>query len=234
MNHPVSIITGAGSGIGAACARMLAARGHSIVLVGRRAHALHAVRATLATHAAHEVIAADVSHCESAYAVIDETIAKFGRVDSLVLAAGVAPRAPIEATTQAILDETFFTNTFGSAYLITRVWPQLIKQQSGRIALISTLGTSDPFTGFFAYAASKSAVDSFARSIRAEGQPIGVHGFAINPGCVETAQLRRNFPESMVPAARALPPEAIAEVVVACVCGERDEDSGSTIVVASP
>jgi NAD(P)-dependent dehydrogenase (short-subunit alcohol dehydrogenase family) len=102
------------------------------------------------------------------------------------------------------------------------------------VGFVSTLGTTDPFPGFFAYAASKSAVDSFARSIRAEGKAIGVKAFAVNPGCVETEILRRNFPEKVIPREKALPPEAVAEVIVACACGDRDADNGNAIVVASP
>ncbi|MEY3143902.1 MAG: hypothetical protein RLY21_2395 [Planctomycetota bacterium] len=231
-DHPVSIVTGAGSGIGAACARLLAARGHAVVLVGRTESKLDAVRATLAEPTRHLVMAADVADSGLAHEVVDRTIEAFGRLDTLVLAAGVAPRAPIDQTTEAILEEAFFINAFGPAHLITRAWPHFKERRSGRIAIVSTLGTTDPFPGFFAYAASKSAVDSFVRSIKAEGKAIGVKGFAINPGAVETQMLRKNFPENVIPRSRAMPPEQVAEIVVACVCGERDEDNGKAIVVA--
>ncbi|MBI1302877.1 MAG: SDR family NAD(P)-dependent oxidoreductase [Phycisphaera sp.] len=230
-NHPVSIVTGAGSGIGAACARMLAARGHAVVLVGRTESKLDAVRAGLTDPTRHLVMAADIADSGLAHEVVDRTIEAFGRLDALVLAAGVAPLAPIDKTTEAILEEAFFINAFGPAHLITRAWPQFKTQRGGRIAIVSTIGTSDPFPGFFAYAASKSAVDSFARSIKVEGKAIGVKGFAINPGAVETPLLRQNFPTSVIPPSRAMAPEKVAEVVVACACGERDEDNGKAIVV---
>ena len=234
MHTPVTIVTGAGSGIGAATARMLAARGHSVVLVGRRVAPLDEVRSTLDEPTRHLVMPADVADSGLAAEVVDRTVEAFGRIDALVLAAGTAPRAPIEQTTEAILEEAFFTNAFGKAFFITRAWPMFQRQRSGRVVVVSTLGTIDPFPGFLAYAASKAAADSFVRSIRAEGKSIGVKGFAVNPGCVETAMLRRNFPEQVVPRAKALPPEAIAEVIVACVCGERDHDNGEVIPVYSP
>ncbi len=234
MNSPVSIVTGAGSGIGRACARMLAERGHSLVLVGRTAHTLEETRAQLAQPDAHLVAPADVSDCARVYEVVDRTIERYGRIDALVLAAGVAPRAPIRATTQEMLLTCFSVNALGSAYFITRAWPHFARARSGRIVLVSTIGSSDPFPGFLAYAASKSAVDSFARSIRAEGAAIGVRGFAVNPGCVETAALRNNFPESVVPRERTIAPEVPAAIIVACACGERDEDNGATILVPSP
>ncbi len=234
MDQMVSIVTGAGSGIGAECARLLASRGHSVVLAGRTRATLDAVRATLEGDARHLVVVADIADSARADEVVDRTIAEFGRVDALVLAAGVAPLAPIGATTGAHLEEAFFVNTFGPAHLILRAWPHFAARRSGRVVIVSSMASFDPFPGFFAYAASKAAVDSFARSIKVEGRAIGVKGFAVNPGAVETAMLRKNFPASMLPSSRTLSPKAVAEVVVACACGERDADNGKAIAVASP
>ena len=202
------------------------------MLVGRTQEKLEAVRATLAEPTRHLVMHADIADSGLAHEVIDRTVEAFGRIDALVLAAGVAPLAPIDRTTEAILEEAFFINAFGPAHLIMRAWPQFKTQRGGRVVIVSTIGTSDPFPGFFAYAASKSAVDSFARSIKAEGKAIGVKGFAINPGAVETPLLRKNFPAHVIPPARAMAPEKVAEIVVACACGERDEDNGKAIIVA--
>jgi NAD(P)-dependent dehydrogenase (short-subunit alcohol dehydrogenase family) len=234
MSTPVSIVTGAGSGIGAATARMLAARGHSVVLVGRRVEPLEEVRASMAEPTRHLVMPADVADSGLAAEIVDRTVEAYGRIDALILAAGTAPRASIEETTEELLEEAFFVNAFGKAFFIVRAWPVFKRQRAGRVVVVSTLGTLDPFPGFFAYAASKSAADSFVRSIRAEGKSIGVKAFAVNPGCVETAMLRRNFPEHVIPREKALPPEAIAEVIVACACGERDGDNGKVIPVHSP
>jgi len=231
---PVSIVTGAGSGIGAACARLLAARGHAVVLVGRGFERLEAVRASMDEPTRHLSMAADVADSGLAHDVVDRTLEAYGRIDALVLNAGVAPKAPIDQTTEEVLEQAFFVNAFGPAFMVTRAWPAFKRQRSGRVVFVSTLGTIDPFPGFFAYAASKSAVDSFARSIRAEGKAIGVKAFAVNPGCVETEILRRNFPVKVIPRERALPPEAVAEVIVACACGERDAENGNAIVVPSP
>ena len=231
---PVSIVTGAGSGIGAACARLLAARGHAVVLVGRGFDKLEAVRASMEEPTRHLSMAADVADSGLTHEVVDRTLEAYGRLDALVLNAGVAPKATIDQTTEEVLEQAFFVNAFGPAFMVTRAWPAFRRQRSGRVVFVSTLGTTDPFPGFFAYAASKSAVDSFARSIRAEGKAIGVKAFAVNPGCVETEILRRNFPEKVIPREKALPPEAVAEVIVACACGDRDADNGNAIVVASP
>jgi len=234
MEHPVTIITGAGSGIGAATARALAAQGHACVLVGRSAEKLDAVRGSLADPTRHLAMPADVADSGLCFDIVDRTLEAYGRIDALVLSAGTAPKAPIERTSEEMLEECFFVNTFGSAFFVLRAWPHFKERRAGRVVFVSTLGTLDPFPGFFAYAASKAAVDSFARSIRAEGKSIGVKAFAVNPGCVDTEILRRNFPAHVIPREKTLPPEAIAEVIAACVSGARDHESGTVIAVPSP
>ena len=231
---PVAIVTGAGSGIGAATARMLAERGHQVVLVGRRLERLEEKRATMAEPTRHLAMAADLADSGLAAEVVDRTLEAYGRIDALVLCAGTAPKHPIYETTEEVLEDAFLVNAFGPAFLITRAWPHFKSRRAGRIVLVSTLGTVDPFPGFFAYAAAKSAVDSFVRSIRAEGRALGIRGFAVNPGAVETDMLRRNFPEKVLPRHRALTPEAVAEVIVDCATGWRDDESGKSILVPSP
>lgn len=227
----VALVTGAGSGIGAAAARMLAERGYSVALVGRRYDMLEAVRASMCEPTRHLLISADVADSERAYEAVNRVAEAYGRLDALVLAAGTAPKVSIEQTTEATLEEAFFVNTFGKAFPILRAWPIFKRQRSGRVVIVSTIGTLDPFPGFFAYAASKSAADSFVRSMKVEGKAIGVKAFAINPGAVETDMLRRNFPESVIPRSKALAPEAVAAIVVACAAGDRDEDNGKVIPV---
>lgn len=233
-SHPVAFITGAGSGIGAACARLLAARGHAVALVGRRHDMLESVRASLTDPSRHLSIPADVADSERAAEAIDRTVEAFGRIDALVLAAGTAPKVPIEQTTEAVLEESFFVNAFGKAFPIVRAWPIFKRQRSGRVVIVSTIGTIDPFPGFFAYAASKAALDSLTRSCHTEGARRGIRAFCVNPGAVETPLLRSNFPEKVLPHSRTLSPEAVAQVALDCIEGRREQDRGKVIPVPSP
>jgi len=195
---------------------------------------LEAVRATMEEPTRHLSMPADVADSGLCFDIVDRTLDAYGRLDALVLSAGTAPKATIERTTEETLEDCFFVNTFGSAFFVLRAWPHFKERREGRVVFVSTLGTIDPFPGFFAYAASKAALDSFARSIRAEGKAIGVKAFAVNPGCVDTDILRRNFPVHVLPRDRTLPPEAIADVIAACVSGDRDDESGSVIAIPSP
>ena len=236
MNHPVSIVTGAGSGIGRATARMLAERGHHVVLVGRTEQKLAEAADELRVVGPGDVmiVPADVANSDLAASVVDQTIERFARVDNLVNAAGVAPNVPIERTTEDILEQCFLVNTFGPAFLIVRCWPHFKRQKSGCVVNVSTLGVMDPFPGFFAYAASKAALDSFTRSVAREGRSSGIRSYCVNPGAVETAILRANFSEKVLPREKTLKPEAVAEVIVRCIEGERADDHGKSIALPSP
>ncbi len=229
---PVAIVTGAGSGIGRATAVMLSARGWRLVLAGRREERLTET-AEMLTGAA-VVVVADVGDLAEAAGIVDAAVERFGRVDALVNNAGWAPLTPIEKTGGEMLEEVFAVNALGPAAAISRAWPVFQKQKSGCVVNVSTMGTADPFPGFFAYAAAKTAVESMVRSCVVEGKKIGVRAFAVAPGAVETEILRANFSEKVLPSRKCLKAEDVAAVITACVLGERDGDNGKVIYLPSP
>ncbi len=224
--EPVALITGAGSGIGRAAAVALADRGWRLVLVGRRRHTLEETAELADTECA--IAAGDITREADCRAMIAAATDGLGRLDALINNAGYAPHLPIDQTTPEIIAEAFAINAIGPALLIHLAWPIFTGQGSGVIVNVSTLGTQDPFEGFFAYAAAKSAVNSMTRSCAKEGAAHGIKAFAIGPGAVETAMLRGIFGDAIPPEA-CLAPEVVATVIAECVCGERDGDNGSVI-----
>jgi NAD(P)-dependent dehydrogenase (short-subunit alcohol dehydrogenase family) len=234
MEHTATIVTGAGSGIGRATAIALARRGHALTLAGRTASKLAETAAACTAEGAPEpiLVPGDLADSGIAHEVVDRTIAARGRLDVLVNCAGSAPLAPIDRSDEDIIEEAFLHNAFAPAFLIVRAWPHFTSRRAGCVVNVSSLASSDPFHGFFAYAAAKAAVDSFTRSMHGEGAKFGIRAFCINPGAIETPMLRKNFPEKVLPASRTLPPDAVAEVIVDCVEGRREQDRGKPIVVA--
>lgn len=229
--RPVALITGAGSGIGRAAAVLFASAGYNTALVARRAKTLGETAAMLPAPARCALVPADIADAAQARGIVDRTLAALGRLDVLVNNAGLAPSLPIDAHTPEVLERVYRTNTLGPANTIARAWPVFAAQRSGCIINISTLGTLDPFPGFFGYAASKAAVNVMVKSCAAEGRALGIRAFAIAPGAVETPMLRAFADESVLPGEAAMAPGEVAAVILACALGERDADIGRLITV---
>jgi len=238
---PVAIVTGAGSGIGRETAMLLADAGYNVALVGTSERKLEQTIEQMEETidwgekpAATYLIPADLADAEQARSVVDITRDQWGRVDVLINCAGVAERTDIEALDETHLYNTFAINVFGPALLTACAWPTFRKQKGGCVVNVSSKVTIDPVPGLSAYAASKAALECFTRSIHNEGAAIGVRSFGIAPGPVETPMLRRLFSEQQVPPARANEPLDVANVICACVRGERDADIGRVIQIPTP
>jgi 3-oxoacyl-[acyl-carrier protein] reductase len=245
----VALITGAGSGIGRAIAAMLACRASAwdLFLVGRRSEPLaetrelaRAAQADAGRKATRiEWLTGDVGSRETAEGMVDACMRTLGRLDVLVNNAGLAPLKPIGDTTPELIEEVFRVNAIGPAIAIARAWKHLrAAGGSSCIVNISTMGTHDPFPGFFAYAASKASVNLMAASCAKEGMPAPgsdhprVRAFSIAPGAVETSMLRGLFADDVIPASACLHSEDVARIVIECIEGDRDHQNGQTIYVA--
>lgn len=226
---PTAAVTGAGSGIGRATAVMLSQLGYNLVLLGRTREALTETAALCTTPV--EVVGGDVSDPAQARHFIDRAVERFGRLDALINNAGYAPLKPIGRSDPELIEQAFRVNALGPAYTIHYAWPIMQKQAGGRIVNVSTLGTIDPFSGFFAYAAAKAGVNVMAKSIAGEGARFNIKGFAVAPGAVETGMLRANFSPAAIKPEQCLQPADVARIIVDCATGARDADNGQTIIV---
>lgn len=232
----VAIVTGGGSGIGYAVAELLAGKGWRVVIAGRSIRRLE--QAAVDLHA--EIGASgtpvvpmnlDQRDPESARRLIDQTLAKFGRIDALVNNAGTASVTPIERSDLRLIEETYAVNAIGPAYLTHFVWPAFVRQGGGCVVNVGSWASLDPFPGFFAYAGTKAAVSLMAASTAKEGASIGVRAFCVAPGAVETELLRSAFDEATVPRSMCLRPREVGQVVVECIEGGRGALNGKTIYI---
>ena len=228
---PVAIVTGAGTGIGLALCHRLAARGYRLVLAGRRREPLESAAEALDTETLVHI--ADMGTPDDAEAVVDAAVAAFGRLDALINNAGGGPLAPIDQHTPDMLRQTLEPTTLGPAVAIARAWPVFTEQGCGRIVNVSSRASVAPFPGFFAYAASKAAVNLLAKSAASEGAAHGIHAFAVAPGAVETPLLRALFDEATIPTNQTMAPDTVAAVIEACLIGAHDDKSGETLHVSS-
>lgn len=230
MAERVAIVTGAGSGIGLATARLLSTAGWRIVLVGRRREALESAASGLAPGTTH-VAPGDMGVPGDIERVVDAATRWGGRIDLLVNNAGVGEVVPIAKADWASLRRVFDLNALGVAYLIHCVWPTFVRQQGGCVVNVSSYASLDPFEGFFAYGATKAAANLLAFSAAKEGKAFDVRAFSVAPGVVETPLLRTLADESIVPRAWCLEPHDVAQVIADCAEGRRDRDNGRTIYI---
>lgn len=234
MPHPVALITGAGSGIGRAAAIALASAGYDLALVGRRKRTLSETAGLFPSRSATLVLPADISDATQARDIVNQTLARFGRLDALINNAGDAPNTPIEKHTPDLIDRVFRINAIGPANTIARAWPTFVNQSSGCIVNVATIGISDPFPGFFAYAAAKAALATMTLSCATEGAPHHIRAYCIAPGAVETPMFRAFMPESAFPRSRTLSPESVARVILECVQNARPTSGGRPILLKNP
>lgn len=225
----VAIVTGAGSGVGACVAKQLVEQGWRVVLAARTKEQLDRCAEESGNPSACLVVPTDHTDPAQCEALIEKTMDAFGRIDALINNAGMASLVPIQDVDLEALRESFAVNTFGPGMLIAKAFPIMRKQKEGRIVNVASKGISDPFPGFFAYGAAKSAVDSFTRSIENEGKRHGVRGFTVAPGAIETGMLRGMWNEKQLPPDKTLDPAEVARTIVACATGQRDDDAGEAI-----
>ncbi len=228
----IAIITGATSGIGRATAIEMASRGFDLHLSARHRPALSEIKCEIDKRFESVEVRTcqiDLAQPRAGALLIEHALEQFGGVDVLINNAGFAQQVPIGKCDHYSIGLAFQVNAIAPAEAINAVWPVMCGNGGGRIINVSTLGTRDPFSGFFAYAASKCSVNSFARSIALEGSAFGIKGFAVAFGAVETPLLRSLFDEMVIPKASTLSAEEAASVIVECACGARDEENGKTI-----
>jgi NAD(P)-dependent dehydrogenase (short-subunit alcohol dehydrogenase family) len=193
MSNPVVLITGALTGIGRATAAAFAKDGASIVVSGRReteGEELVAELRGLGAEAAF--IRADVRHEDDVRDLIDQTVARFGRIDAAVNAAGTEGRpGPVVDQTAESYAATFDTNVLGTLLSMKHELRVMQAQGRGSIVNISSTYGHEGAAGASVYAASKHAVEGMTKSAALEGASSGVRVNAVAPGPTETGMLGR-------------------------------------------
>jgi NADP-dependent 3-hydroxy acid dehydrogenase YdfG len=163
----VVVITGASSGIGAALANLLASSGHLVALVARRRDALEAVAAGCGGRA--HVIVADVSRRDDVTRAVDETIARFGRIDVWVNNAGVGiTRMPSQLTDEDV-DTMMRANVMSALYGMQETLPHFRSRGRGHVINVSSMLGRIPFATFrSAYCGAKHFLNALTATFRAE------------------------------------------------------------------
>src|SRR6266852_8128371 len=193
MSSPVVLITGALTGIGRATAAAFAKNGASVVASGRRqaeGNALEAELRGLGAEAAF--IRAAVRREDDVSSLVDQTVARFGRIDVAVNAAGTEgePGPVIDQTAESYA-ATFDTNVLGTLLSMKHELRVMQAQGRGSIVNMSSTYGHEGAAGASVYVASKHAVEGMTKSAALEGARSGVRVNAVAPGPTETGMLNR-------------------------------------------
>ncbi len=185
VQDKVALITGAGSGIGRATARLFAREGAKVVVADRNAEGGEATAAAIRAEGGDAVYhRADVSRESDCAAMVEAAVAGFGRLDILHNHAGILHPGdgPITELTEAVIDETFAINCKGMLFAAKHAVRHMIRQGGG--AIVNT-GSDLAFIGLAnltAYTASKAAVVGVTRTLAVELAPHNIRVNSVCPG----------------------------------------------------
>jgi NAD(P)-dependent dehydrogenase (short-subunit alcohol dehydrogenase family) len=213
LKNRVTIITGAAGNLGAAAARVFQEAGAKIVLVDHAVDRLPRAFPELARSNDHLLVGGiDLSDPVSLGKLIEQTLGKFGRVDTLVnTVGGYRGGKPVHETDLADWDFLFNVNVRTTLLCCRAVIPQMLKQQSGRIINVASRDGLAGSAGYAAYSASKSAVLRLTESLAAELKAANINVNCVMPGTIDTPQNRGALPNADF--SKWVEPAAIAEVI---------------------
>ncbi|WP_371564349.1 SDR family oxidoreductase [Streptomyces canus] len=183
-DSPVALITGGGSGIGAAVARQLLDAGHRVAVTGRGELRLRAFAEELGNPDGLLTFVGNAAEYGDIRAAVDGTLKEFGRLDTVVANAGFATHDTVAGGDPAGWTEMVLTNVLGPALLI-RASIDALKETRGRIVLIGSVAGFVHGPGNI-YGATKWAVTGLAENARREVTEFGVGVTLVAPGRVET------------------------------------------------
>lgn len=195
-----TLITGGGTGIGAAIAQQFAQEGAAVALCGRRAEVIQQKVGEL-TAAGHTAVAIPGDVATEAAEIVERAVAALGRLDVLVNNAAISAGVPIEEMDSTSWRQVMAVNLDGAFALVHHALPHLVARR-GVILHISSISAIAGEVDDVAYAASKAGLEGFNRKLALEVAATGVRSNVIRPGLIRTeafAAMPAAFFESQVP-----------------------------------
>lgn len=251
------VVTGAASGIGAATAKLLAARGESLALIDIDRARLKQIASTLPRALS---VAVDVSDRQAVDDAFDDAARHFGSLHGLAHIAGLDPQPEIKSRlaehmeamaggstrlcgelTLALTDEQWRqvvqVNLDGTFYCVRAALRHMVPQESGAIVTVSSQAGVSGIGGLSHYSASKAGVIGYSQAVAREVAPIGIRVNCVAPGAVNTPMRRRNpeyirsATDTTSPIGRVADPSELAAVISFLLSDEASFIIGETVNV---
>lgn len=198
MKNKTVILVGAGSDIGAAIANELRAQGYDVIGTMRQG--------------AGEAISIDVRSCEGVRAGVQQAIQRAGRIDALVYAPAITDSKLIHSADVATWQDVHDVNVLGALRVTQALLPHFMKQRDGTCVYISSTAAVRGMVGSAAYAASKAALNSFAKSVAKEYGRFNVRAFTVMPGYVNGGMLKDMDPQQVQEKSKSIALRRFAQV----------------------
>jgi NADP-dependent 3-hydroxy acid dehydrogenase YdfG len=234
LNGKVVLITGAGRGIGAATARLLAEWGARLVLGARSAQELKAVADSIDGDVVTRPT--DVTRPDDVQSLVDLGAERFGRLDVFVANAGIAINAPLATGDLDDWNRMIDVNLRGVLHGIAAALPLFQRQGSGHFVTVASTSAVRWVPGQGVYAASKAGVRALCEILRQEIAPQGLRATMVYPGFTNTdfiASTRDPDELAALTTRRdeiAMPPSAIAEAIAFAIAQPEAVDVGEIVV----
>jgi meso-butanediol dehydrogenase / (S,S)-butanediol dehydrogenase / diacetyl reductase len=239
----VALVTGGGTGIGAAVARRLAAEGYAVVVTGRRAAPIEEIAAEIDGLA----VVADTGLVDDAERAVRETVERFGGLDALVCNAGIGGGGSLRDLDPATWDDVLRTNLTG-AFLTCRAAIDHLAARRGSVVTISSVSGLRASPESLAYCASKAGLLMLTQCMAVDHGPEGVRVNCVAPGWVRTPMADEEmdvlaerlgldreaaYAETTVdvPLRRPASPEEVAATVAWLVSDDASYVNGSVVTV---
>ena len=198
----VALVTGAGRGIGAATARLLAREGAAIALAARTEEEIVSVAREISSRGSTALpVRLDVAEEVSVSSCFEKIRAELGDVTILINNAGTpGVPLPVAATRPEGWRRTFDVNVTGAFLCAREALPGMVSANWGRIVNVSSAAARHPVAGMAAYGASKAALDQLTRVLALEGGPYGIVVTGVYPGVVDTKMQEesRGFDQELI------------------------------------
>ncbi len=207
MNGKVVLVTGANGGLGLCVTQAFLDAGATVIGTSRK------IQQSDFSSPSFTAIPAEISTPDGARVLVDQVVARFGKIDVVAhTVGGFAGGKSIAETDDATFQKMFDLNLNSAFYLLRAALPAMRTTGNGRIVAIGSRAAVDPGPGVGAYSASKAALVSLIRTVAAENKDAGITANVILPGTMDTPTNRKAIPNADV--SKWVQPANVASLVV--------------------